>query len=80
MASPWDITELITMVLTVPETIPEKRVLMFYLGNIPFDVDLCNDTQMGYSITGVPKDNNAFAYIIRVAFVDQFVVKEVSLF
>uniref|UniRef100_A0A672RNI8 Zona pellucida protein AX 4 n=1 Tax=Sinocyclocheilus grahami TaxID=75366 RepID=A0A672RNI8_SINGR len=72
---------------SVNQTIPEERVFMVYLGNIPFDVELVSvelngeeisvltATEMGYSITRVPEGNNTFAYIIRVPFGDQFVVK-----
>lgn len=65
MASLWDTTEFVTMVLTPPETVTEERVFVVYLGN-PLDVELVSielngvelsiltATQMGYSITRIP--------------------------
>uniref|UniRef100_A0A672JWJ7 Uncharacterized LOC107597052 n=1 Tax=Sinocyclocheilus grahami TaxID=75366 RepID=A0A672JWJ7_SINGR len=75
-------------VLTHPETTLEERVFQVYLGNIPSDVELVSvelngqaisvltAAQMGYSITRVSEGKNTFAYIIRVPFDDQFVVKQ----
>ncbi|RXN21476.1 egg envelope glyco -like precursor [Labeo rohita] len=73
---------------SVNQTTLEERVFQVYLGNIPFDVELVSvelngqeisvltAAQMGYSITRVSEENNTFAYIIRVPFEDQFVVKQ----
>ncbi|KAL1271680.1 hypothetical protein QQF64_030696 [Cirrhinus molitorella] len=73
---------------SVNQTTLEERVFQVYLGNIPFDVELVSvelngqeisvltAAQMGYSITRVSEGNNTFAYIIRVPFEDQFVVKQ----
>ncbi|XP_073692754.1 zona pellucida protein AX 4 [Garra rufa] len=73
---------------SVNQTTLEERVFQVYLGNIPFDVELVSvalngqeisvltAAQMGYSITRVSEENNTFAYILRVPFEDQFVVKQ----
>ncbi|XP_074416275.1 LOW QUALITY PROTEIN: uncharacterized protein LOC107738014 [Sinocyclocheilus rhinocerous] len=73
---------------SVNQTTLEERVFQVYLGNIPSDVELVSvelngqeisvltAAQMGYSITRVSEAEIPFAYIIRVPFDDQFVVKQ----
>ncbi|ROL45590.1 hypothetical protein DPX16_17706 [Anabarilius grahami] len=75
---------------SINQTNPEERVFTVYLGNIPFDVELVaielngqeisvlSAMQMGFSITRVQEDgsDNTFAYILRVPFEDQLVVKQ----
>ncbi|KAK9972160.1 hypothetical protein ABG768_025486 [Culter alburnus] len=75
---------------SINQTNPEERVFTVYLGNIPFDVELVaielngqeisvlTAMQMGFSITRVQEDGSdiTFAYILRVPFEDQFVVKQ----
>ncbi|XDV18957.1 hypothetical protein PO909_024543 [Leuciscus waleckii] len=76
------------ILFSINQTVPEERVFTVYLGNIPFDVELMSlelngqefsvstAMQMGCSISRVPQDNNTFAYILRVPFDAQFVVKQ----
>ncbi|XP_042582957.1 zona pellucida protein AX 4 isoform X8 [Cyprinus carpio] len=73
---------------SVNQTTLEERVFQVFLGNIPSDVELVSvelngqeisvstAAQMGYSITRVSEGKDTFAYIIRVPFDDQFVVKQ----
>lgn len=41
------------------------------------EISVSTAAQMGYSITRVSEGKDTFAYIIRVPFDDQFVVKQV---
>lgn len=41
------------------------------------EISVLTAAQMGYSITRVSEGENTFAYMIRVPFDDQFVVKQV---
>ncbi|NP_001191108.1 zona pellucida protein AX 4 precursor [Danio rerio] len=73
---------------TVNKTNIVEEVFTIYLGNVPTDVELVamefngqeisvlTAIQMGYSVTRVSETNLTFAYIIRVPFQDQFVVKK----
>ncbi|XP_067257846.1 zona pellucida protein AX 4 [Chanodichthys erythropterus] len=75
---------------SINQTNPEERVFTVYLGNIPFDVELVaielngqeisvlTAMQMGFSIIRVQEEGSdiTFAYILRVPFEDQFVVKQ----
>ncbi|XP_059396163.1 uncharacterized protein LOC132128488 [Carassius carassius] len=74
----------------IPQTNLEESVFQVYLGNIPSDVELVSvelngqeisvltAAQMGYSISRVSEGNDTFAYIIRVPFDDQSVVKQLA--